>query len=146
MTGRIPTGAEYDAYKGAHCHQVWARVGPHWVCPCCRRNKFQILRWTKRFPGKPNQFYGWMAGIHEHHDHSAGWDFAKQARFQRIEICDQCNSADGAAKRRLKLPSDFSFAPDEISLFVTAVPHNKHKLNYDIAASIYNDIAVHKSI
>src|SRR3546814_10453770 len=58
-----------------------------------------------------------MAGLHEHHDHARSWDGIGVARFQPTVLCDQCNSADGAAKRRLKLPNNFSFSPAEIARF-----------------------------
>lgn len=134
---RIPTAEEFAAYQGAHCHQLWKRVGPDWTCPCCHRSKFQILRWTTRFPRTPQRFDDWIAGLHEHHDHSVGWGSSENARFPRTIICDQCNAADGAAKRQLKLPANFSFSPHEISRFVTATPHGKHKLNMEVAAAIH---------
>jgi hypothetical protein len=49
----------------------------------------------------------------------------------------QCNSADGSAKRRLRLPTDWSFSPQDIGRFVTARPHHRHVIDVDIAASIY---------
>lgn len=140
MKVRIPTEQEFNAFKGAHCHQLWLRVGSDWVCPCCHRNKFQILRWTKRNPGKPSQFYDWMATLHEHHDHSVGWNYKRPARFQNKIICGQCNSADGVAKRQLKLPTDFSFSPQEISRFVIAIPHGRHKIDKELAAEVYRGI------
>jgi hypothetical protein len=52
-------------------------------------------------------------------------------------LCDQCNAADGAAKRRLKLPDNFSFSPVEIAQFVTATPHGKHVIDLGLAERIY---------
>ncbi|PKV11380.1 hypothetical protein CVO74_20175 [Xanthomonas prunicola] len=60
-------------------------------------------------------------------------------------ICDQCNSADGAAKRRHKLPANFSFSPTEIGSFVTAVPHGAHTINYETALAIYQWLASNNS-
>jgi len=65
-----------------------------------------------------------------------------RGRFPETVICDQCNSADGAAKRKLRLPKDFSFAPYEIAMFVTAIPHGKHKINFDAARAIYEAINI----
>ncbi len=135
---KVPSLEDFAAYKGAHCHQLWARVGPDWICPSCRRSKFEILRWTMRFPRTANRFEDWMAGLHEHHDHARSWTGVGTARFLPIILCDQCNAADGAAKRRLKLPENFSFSPSEIGRFVTATPHGKHAIDYDIAARIYS--------
>ncbi|MCI5113700.1 MAG: hypothetical protein D3913_10405 [Candidatus Electrothrix sp. LOE1_4_5] len=57
-------------------------------------------------------------------------------------ICDQCNASDGAAKRKLKLPKNFSFSPQEIGCFVKATPHGKHKIDYEIAKAIYESINI----
>lgn len=134
---RIPTIAEFQAYKGAHCHRLWFEVGEHWICQSCRRSKFQILRWTTRLPNSPHRFEDWMAGLHKHHDHSVELYGQEVPRFEQTIICDQCNSADGTAKRKLKLPVNFSFSPHEISSFVIASPHGKHQINYQAAQLIY---------
>lgn len=135
---RVPTPEEFAAYKGAHCQQLWARVGPHWTCPSCRRSKFEILRWTMRFPRTAEMFEDWMAALHEHHDHARSWTGVGIVRFQPTVLCDQCNSADGAAKRRLRLPENFSFSPAEIGRFVVSTPHGKHVIDYDLADRIYS--------
>lgn len=134
---KVPTADDFAAFKGAHCHQLWAEVGPDWICPSCRRSKYQILRWTMRFPRLPNRFEDWMAALHTHHDHARSFDGIGIARFQPTVLCDQCNAADGAAKRRLKLPENFSFSPDEIGKFVSTEPHGKHRIAFEIAERIY---------
>ena len=139
-TPKIPTAEEFAAYRGAHYHQLWARVGPDWTCPSCKRSKFQILRWTMRFPRTAERFEDWMAGLHEHHDHARSWDGIGVARFHPTVLCDQCNAADGAAKRRLKLPEHFSFSPMEIAQFVTATPHGKHVIDLALAERIYRSL------
>nr|WP_255457181.1 hypothetical protein [Polaromonas sp. E19S] len=78
-----------------------------------------------------------MAPLHKHHDHSVEFLSSGQPRFSQTIICDQCNAADGAAKRKLKLPKNFSFSPIEIAAFVVAAPHNKHTINYEMAYAIY---------
>lgn len=135
---RVPTDEEFAAYAGAHCHQLWRQVGPDWICPCCLRNKFQLLCWTKRTPGKCVPFWDWMAQLHAHHDHAPEAKF--RVRFDRVIICGQCNSADGNAKKNLKLPSYFSFAPWEISQFVTATPHGRHSINLPVAKEIFESV------
>ena len=142
MIRRIPTHQEYLAYDGAHTHRLWAEVGPNWVCPACNRSKFQVLRWTTRFPKSPKAFQDWMAPLHRHHDHSAGVFSNRCSRFPETIICDQCNAADGAAKRKLKLPKNFSFSPAEIAVFVVATPHDKHAINYEMAYEIYVAISM----
>jgi hypothetical protein len=52
-------------------------------------------------------------------------------------MCDQCNAADGTAKKKLGRPANWSFSPAEIAQFVTATPHARHQLNLNIAAAIY---------
>ena len=137
---KVPTAEEFATYRGAHCHQLWARVGPDWTCPSCRRTKYQILRWTTRNPGKPNRFQDWMAGLHEHHDHARSFQGVGIARFRPIVLCDQCNSADGLAKRRLALPENFSFSPDEIGRFVSATPHGRHRIDLATAERIFRSL------
>lgn len=63
-------------------------------------------------------------------------------RFPRTVVCDQCNAADGRAKRKLGLPSDFSFSPLEIRAFVTATPHAPHVVDYEIARRIYESLGL----
>lgn len=146
MSRRIPTPQEFFAYDGAHTHRLWADVGPNWVCPACHRSKFQVLRWTTRFPRSPNAFQDWMAPLHKHHDHSAGVLSNRFSRFPETIICDQCNVADGTAKRKLKLPKTFSFSPTEIAVFVVATPHDKHTINYEMAHAIYMALSLSGAI
>ncbi|WP_345986463.1 hypothetical protein WCX49_04890 [Sulfurimonas sp. HSL-1656] len=141
MKLKVPTQEDFENYDGLHCHRLWAMVGDYWICPSCKRNKYQIMRWAKRFPNSPNAFYDWVAILHKHHDHSQGYLSLNNGRFPQTVICDQCNSADGAAKRKLSLPKDFSFSPEEIGRFVKATPHGKHEIDYEIAKAIYD--AVH---
>jgi hypothetical protein len=145
---RIPTDAEYAAYRGEHCFALWRRVGSSWVCPACGRTRREIMRWTRRGArpciGITQPFNGWMAGLHTHHDHGAnvsegdyGFYRPELARFDATIICDQCNSADGRAKRQLQLPAAFSFSPEEIRAFVIAAPHVSHRLRLDVALRLF---------
>ncbi|MCY1167245.1 hypothetical protein D9M73_72040 [compost metagenome] len=47
---------------------------------------------------------GFTVTLAGHHCHGVG-------RFPETLICSDCNSADGAAKRKLGLPTDWSFTP-----------------------------------
>ena len=135
-----PVGPSMDvflAYKGAHAHQLWARVGPDWICPCCKRTKYQLMRWTKRAPNTPQQYMDWLAVLHTHHDHSVPLFERRPRRFDETVICDQCNVADGQAKRKLGLGDDFSFSPYEIAQFITATPHGRHKYDFAVARRLY---------
>lgn len=79
----------------------------------------------------------WVAALHNHHDHSADYMDIGTYRFPATLICGQCNSADGTVKRKLKLPKDFSFPPQEMREFIKATPHGKHEIDYERARSIF---------
>lgn len=138
---KVPSHEDYYNYDGAHCHQLWRELSDTWQCPSCKRTKFQIMRWTTRY--KKNQdggrvsYKGWMAGLHKHHDHSQNILSSKEGRFSTVVVCDQCNTSDGAAKRKLLLPENFSFSPLEIGEFITSKPHTKHSLNFEVAKKLY---------
>ena len=141
MVIRVPTMEEFLAYDGAHTKLLWQRMGPDWRCPSCRRNKYEILRWTTRFPKSAAPYMGWVAPLHGHHDHGSDSPGSGiRSRFPETIICDQCNSADGAAKRKLKLPSNFSFSPMEIGRFVKPQPHGPHTIDYQLAQALYEAI------
>lgn len=129
---RIPTPEEVLAFDGGHCKRLYASIGPDWRCPGCHRTKYQVMRWTERFPNSPNSFMGWVVGLHKHHDHGG-----RPARFPETLVCEQCNSADAAAKKELKLPQNFSFSPAEIRCFVIAIAHGWHLINYGAAQRLY---------
>ncbi len=145
LSRRIPTWEEYLAFDGAHCRQVYAKVGALWRCPSCNRSRFELLRWTMLYPKRPTRHEGWAVGLHTHHDH--GRDVRPRqiglgairriSSFEPVVICEQCNSADGTAKKRLCLPANFTFSPSEIREFVYATPHGKHLIRYDVAQSIF---------
>jgi hypothetical protein len=144
---RVPTIDDYRAFDGAHAPQKWNGHTDEWRCPACQRTKFELLRWTKRTPSTaPAPFESWLAVLVEHHDHGSdrfgydehGMSFPKgPERFAPSIICDQCNAADGLAKRRHKLPESWSFSPEEIGEFVTATPHARHVIDYPHALKIY---------
>ena len=149
QTLRIPTYEDYLSFDGAHCRSIYAALAADWTCPGCGRNTYQVLRWTMRFPKSPNRFEGWAAGYHTHHDHSTNYyryaltDRPKTPpRFPDTIICEQCNSADGMAKRKLKLPSAFSFSPSEIRQFVSATPHGFHQTDYAKAQAIFDQLGL----
>lgn len=134
----IPTYEDYQDHNGLHYHLLWVSIGDKWICPGCGRSKFQIMKWTKRFPNKSNSFMGWVAALHKHHDHSIDFNESAQARFPETLISGQCNGAEGTAKRKLKLPGNFSFSPQEMHSFIKATPHSKHEINYEVALDIFN--------
>jgi hypothetical protein len=134
---RVPTSQDFHAFDGAHCRNIYCALPENWQCPGCNRSKFEVLRWTMLFPKLPTRHEGWAGGYHVHHDHGPE-HLGGPPRFERTVICEQCNSADATAKRKLKLPDWFSFAPDEIGLFVLPIPHGFHKIDYDRAQELFS--------
>lgn len=75
---------------------------------------------------------GFTVTLTGHHCHGT-W------RFRQTLICGDCNSADGAAKRKLGLPESWSFPPADIGSFVTVAPHSgATRIDYDCARQIYD--------
>jgi len=140
---KIPTDEEYNSYNGEYCFRLWAALNEQWRCPGCNRSKREILRWTKRYlqpqKGIHKPYFGWMAGLHTHHDHSAPF-LSGNGRFPDTVICDHCNSADGVVKRKLQLPDNFSFSPSEIKEFITAKAYDSHKVDFEKAKGIYEHL------
>ena len=141
MKVKIPTYEDYNNHTGLHYHKLWTSIDDGWICPACGRNKLQIMKWTLRFPNYPHKFMDWVAALHRHHDHSIGYLENGQRRFSETLICGQCNAADGAVKRKLGLPSNFSFSPQEMRTFIQATPHDKHTIDFDMAFTIYQSLS-----
>lgn len=136
----IPTYEDYYNHTGHHYKKLWNSIGDEWNCPACGRSKYQIMKWTKRSPNSSESFMGWIAALHNHHDHSVGFNEIGLRRFSETLICGQCNSTEGVVKRKLKLPSKFSFSPQEMRTFIQATPHAKHKIDYLLAQALYKSL------
>ena len=134
---RVPSPQDLAAYKGGHTNRKWAQLPPHWRCPSCGRSKFEQLRWTKSLTGcgVAKGESQWLAPIHEHHDHGADAG-TRPARFAATMLCFDCNNADGRAKRALSLPEDFSFAVEELRIFIHGIPHCGVDLDLSLASRI----------
>lgn len=75
---------------------------------------------------------GFSISMTHHHCHGSG-------RFPRTLICGDCNSADGAAKRKLGLPEHWSFSPIEIGQFVSVAPYSGAiRIDYVAALRLYH--------
>jgi hypothetical protein len=99
-----------------------------------------LLTWTKSLTDSAKRAFGdyhWLASIHGHHDHRSE-NGAYPPRFARAYVCGDCNSADGAVKRRFKLPTDFSFSPEELSKFVIGYPHVGVEIDFEAAKKLYD--------
>ena len=134
---RVPCDLDLQEYRGGHTNKKWAQLPGHWRCPSCNRSKLEQLRWTRSITGfgVPKGQYQWLAPIHEHHDHGAD-SGVRPARFPATMLCFDCNNADGRAKRILSLPEDFSFSVDELSSFITGIPHCGVDINLEVAEQI----------
>lgn len=139
---KLPSAQEIAAFGGMHCKALYLKaVASNWRCPGCGRTAQQLIRWSEiRGPSWRERFgdeygMGWTISITRHHCHTE-----RKVRFQDTIICGDCNSADGAVKRKLGLPASWSFSPAEIAQFVAVSPHSgKTLINYDIALAIYED-------
>jgi hypothetical protein len=145
---RIPTPVEIQSFDGLHCARAYAearRTG--WQCPSCCRTAAELIRWSEIRGPTMRRLYadrwgmGFTISLVRHHCHSGGphAPYVNRAeRFPPTQICGDCNSADGAAKRRLALPATWSFSPAEIAQFVTVTPHSgRTVIDYDVAHAIY---------
>jgi hypothetical protein len=137
---RIPTEEEIAAFNGMHCARLYAQaIANGWTCPSCGRTAYQLIRWTEILGPSWRARYGDEHGMGftitmtKHHCHAGH-------RFPQTLICGDCNSADGAAKRKLRLPDSWSFSPCEIVQFVSTTAHSgKTVINYAVAQRIYEE-------
>lgn len=135
---RIPTAAELAAFAGMHCKLLYQQaVATGWRCPSCRRSAQELVRWTEiRGPSWRARYadehgMGFTVTLTRHHCHGLG-------RFAETLICGDCNSADGAVKRRHRLPRTWSFSPGEIGRFVQVAPYSGATwIDYALALRIY---------
>lgn len=138
---RVPSPSELAAFSGMHCSVIYREaLATAWRCPSCQRNAHELVRWTEiKGPSWRERFgdafgMGFTITFAHHHCHSASWP----PRFPRTLICGDCNSADGAAKRKLALPADWTFTPTELAQFVKVPPFSgRTAIDYEIARKIY---------
>jgi hypothetical protein len=133
--GRIrkPTPVEYRRYGGGSWQNLWRSLDDDWRCPACSRSKYQLLRY------KGDNL---IAPLARHHDHAQSYVDIGKGRFKQTVICQDCNSADGAAKRKLNLPDDFSFSPAEIGQFVIGIPHAGVSIDFECAREIWDEYEI----
>jgi len=58
--------------------------------------------------------------------------------FSAVTICEDCNNAEGSAKRIVGAHRYFSFAPFEIRSFLKIKPHSKHEIDSQRVSESYN--------
>jgi len=140
---RPPTAAEISEFTGLHCSRIyWGCVGSRWTCPCCDRSAQDLIRWSEIRGQYWRAHYGdqwgmgWTINFARHHCH--GSPYGRQ-RFETTLICGDCNSADGAAKKKLGLPAQWSFSPTEIREFTRCVAGSgRTVIDYEVARAIYD--------
>lgn len=138
--------------KGFDVNRWWVMTSYDWTCPCCNRNKEDLVRVNR---------HNYLIGhLHEHHDHMSDYvekkfieisesldevvadimaeKFIKRTAFalsayDHTIICLDCNMADGEAKKILGLPEEFSFSPNEISEFIIKSPNKMHQIDKEKA-------------
>lgn len=133
-----PTLYDIGAFGGMHCATKYRRaVRQKWRCPSCDRSAYQLIRWTYINGPSWRAQYGdahgmaWSISIVEHHCHGPG-------RFPNTILCGDCNAADGAVKRKHKLPPSWSYSAEEIGQFVTVTPYSgKTIIDYAVALRLY---------
>lgn len=135
---RIPSSDDIACFTGMHCHRKYRdALASEWRCPSCGRSAQELIRLTKiRGPYWRAKFgdaygMGFTASIVDHHCHGDG-------RFPPTRLCGDCNSADGATKRKWQLPSQWSFSPAELALFVRVAPHSgETHIDHELALQIF---------
>ena len=148
--------------KSFDCNGSWSIAPPNWSCPVCKRSKMHIARATKK---KVLQ-----AHLHNHHDHISVYlkkraktiieennlnrDIAEQEwwfihhkicsflnRFEKILICQDCNSIDAKAKDMIGSVCEyFSFTPHEISYFIRTEAHRLHEVDREKLYEVYSSL------
>lgn len=110
---RVPTVIDIAEFTGLHCAAIYRQaVRDCWRCPCCDRTATECIRWSEikgqhwRYRYADAWGMGWTISLTRHHCHNA-----VHPRFRATLICGDCNSADGAVKRRWGLPPEWSFSP-----------------------------------
>jgi hypothetical protein len=128
-------------------------VDENWHCPVCHRNKSEIARVDKNAK--------LLCALVRHHDHltditdgripdTRGMEWQDQMpvlslrdsfqRFPEILICQDCNVAEGDAKKKVGAPKDFSFGPFEISTFIIVEPNRGHLIDIAKLEETYEKI------
>lgn len=142
-------------------NDAWASTPMSWVCSCCQRDKPSIARLT------PSGVL--LCQLDYHHDHlndrakaifraDNPFPEAREPREQLIRaidscrqlierfttslLCNDCNTAEGAAKLALKdeIDPDFSFSPKEIARFIKPRPNQPHDIDVEQAREIWRTL------
>lgn len=142
--------------SGVDMTRWWSFTPQSWKCPACGRQKKDIVRLNNN-----DQL---MCRLVEHHDHmrdllltrfreissssrevvadEMAESFAKRSAamvssYDNTIVCDDCNTADGNAKKIAGTHEDFSFSPIELSKFIKVTPNSTHKIDAGVARAIW---------
>lgn len=146
------------ASDGVDMTDLWIRTPQFWTCPGCGREKEQIVRLNAK-----NQL---MCRLVEHHDHmkdlllerfrniSASLKivvadekaerFAKRSvsmvsSYDNTVICEDCNAADGKAKKIVPTHIKYSYSSNEIRQFIYPRANQPHEINIEVANRIWGE-------
>lgn len=143
-----------------HFHMVswWALTPQDWTCPGCDRHKVDIARTNHQGEA--------MCHLHEHHDHMkevlekkfnefavartkvvadkvcksfATRSSAMIIAYEPTVVCEDCNTADGVAKRLVGTPDEFSYSPKEIRRFIKPAPNKSHDIDTEAARKVWEE-------
>jgi len=139
---RAPTDEEFAAFD-AKAHLGWKRLPADWSCPCCGRNKRQILRLSNK-----NQ---WFAQIRDH------WEFEVEEdplclqfrlllypwhpsevvleNIRNIKICSDCGDVSSELQRSRPELTPFHLAIEDLRACLGEVrPNQKIEVDLEEAA------------
>ena len=155
MTRRIAAHHRCDQIE---MNSNWVLTKQSWICPCCRRDKFAISRMAKA--------RRIVCKLVVHHDHMKdalkdafrdeyleakghapaqdGYDLVERmgkawAAHDDVLLCEDCNNAEGKAKRVVRAPRHFTFATGQIARFIRASPHGAHSIDEESAGLVWNE-------
>lgn len=156
---------------GLQLNGTWAQLPPDWQCPCCNRQKSELIIFE-------SESHVAIAHAVEHHDHFAGYvnhayhrDLGKDwfrnfpgadeihrrlvagvTAFDKTVVCEACNHAEGRAKALLrqhgKAGSDFleyfSFSVEEIRHFIRPVCNAQHRVSKESVFDVFANKRKHE--
>lgn len=136
----------------------WVKTPPEWCCPCCKRNKQEIVR-----ADRSGRAFGSLIAHHDHFRELLDNIVAERARalgvvdttfdeasnrfvrrftdglirFDELIICEDCNNADARGKSVVNAPAHLTFTVSEIASFIRVRPSLPHEIDRALVRSAY---------
>lgn len=131
-----PTCKQFEEYRHPHeqRQKYWNKVDKKWVCPICRRNKFECFRSS---PKSKNIFNG------SFYPKSSSQIHVESEDADELIICQDCNDFPSVFRKYLReqrkghiLPQveEWLLNSDIVRKGITARPHQRH--TYDIEEAL----------